>query len=340
MDSKPALRAARWCVAWAALAWWGVCGASPPGECQPAWQLAGAAEVASADESATVPKAWSDALTQVAECLAAQPEACVEIEGQTDDTPFPPHVVAAMGGPQAAQLLRAHGRAVSVAAHLRQLGVAPGQLREAPPNTKAEARGVALRLIEACADRAPSEVTSVLSQTFNIEYEAVRAQRASDSLWWADAGLAFDWLVSEPGSLLDGQLRVGIGWLTHKVYARVFGGVLVGDSENHRVAGEYGGAVGYRPLQWLDVGAFGSHRVASRAVSDGWFEQAWTVGLESAQRLWQPQAGTGLWITESVAPLGQRWRRAEVVDDHVEAFPTRTWGLLRFSLTLSVRQRF
>jgi hypothetical protein len=314
------------------------------------WSLTGAASQYGVDEEVAFREEWRPKIAEIAACLAelSTTQACVEVRGLADRRPFSDATAAALGGQEIAAAYRAEGRAFAVIGALRDLGVGPFRLRQLAPRLDAQQRGVEVHLVRDClavpAATTPAEAPTPTpapagGPTSVVLMTAPPVEPVSRGRFWLGSGLGGTVLVSDPKSIIDGELSLEVAWTYESAYARLFGAFGLSDTESHRVLGTYGGAVGYRYHDWFEIGPFASHRIASRTATEGWIEQAWAVGVEGSERVWEFAPGSEVLFRQSIAPFGQRWRRAEVVHDGIEAIDTEKSGAVELKMALSFRQQ-
>ncbi len=155
---------------------------------------------------------------------------------------------------------------------------------------------------------------------------------------WVGVGTGFDGQLHEPEHAFGGGGTLTVGWRDEYLQVRLFSSVVGSVREVQRVGVEYGLGVAYPYSDWVDIGLYLGHRIASSGVTDAWLEQAWFLGIESAQRLWSFAEHTHLWIREGFSPVGQRWRRAESVDGELRALEQETRYQARFEVGLYFQQ--
>jgi hypothetical protein len=296
---------------------------------------------------------WFPVLHEVAECLQ-KPEfasACVWVQGQYDELTFADAIVRALGSQHAAQVYRARGRADRVISELYALGVPPDRIVATPPPVGPTYRGVELlirpnckapppaaqeetRRIEAPEPNASTRATDPPPLIPSAEITPVRT-RLPLKPWWLEAGVVGGAMVVNPNDVYYFAARPAIGW-SKNWYGRGFLGFSIGDNHEQRVGFEWGLAGGYVLTERLQVGAIGSHRIASRRPAKAWLEQSWSLGIEVAERLLRVGTTT-LWLSESLWPLSFRKQRAVYRNGTLVDIDDRTNYAPRLELSLAIR---
>lgn len=296
---------------------------------------------------------WFPVLHEVTECLQ-KPElvsACVWVQGQYDELTFADAIVRALGSQHAAQVYRARGRADRVISELYALGVPPDRIVTTPPPVGPTYRGVELlirpnckapppaaqeetRRIEAPEPNASARTTDPPPLIPSAEITPTRA-RLPLKPWWLEGGVVGGAMVVNPNDVYYFAARPAIGW-SKNWYGRGFLGFSIGDNPEQRVGFEWGLAGGYVLTERLQVGAIGSHRIASRRPAKAWLEQSWSLGIEVSERLLRVGTTT-LWLSESLWPLSFRRQRAVYRNGTLVDIEDRTNYAPRLELSLAIR---
>jgi len=334
--------------------------ASPPVDCaQGRWLLEGApAKVDKDADSATFSAEWQPILEGLAKC-ASRPEwaeTCLAVRGHSDALRFGDPVVAALGSPEAAQMLRAKGRATSVISRLTELGIPSNRVREEPALREATFRGVELWTLKACkaardaqgggglgADELRTLVRSSVVESFAEEERRREASRPAPSpykhTFLAEGGLELSALGFAPSTSFGPALNLGAGWRYRSLYARLGVGFAVGTADEQRLAFDLAAGAGYFHAPWLQLGVVIADRVSSSSVLTPWLEQSLGFGFEGTHCL-TSFSGFELCARETVLPLGARLRRGEVVSGQPYRVP-ETWSYaLRLQLGALLQRRF
>lgn len=306
-------------------------------------------------ESVSFDARWHPQLEQAAACLK-QPEharTCLRVQGHYDDKSFSAAVRTALGSERAAELHRARGRGETVMSELFALGVPPARIISVPPPTSPTFRGVLLTFDAECVPapaeppppppqpewtQSPEAMATALKQTgmFDAEKTPSAPTPTPLSAWWLDGELAAGFMAREPSDLVYAALRPGVGVGGERWFARGFVGLAVGDNPEHRASFEWGLSGGYRALEWLELGAIGSHRLSSEKAFEATLEQTWSLGLLASERLAR-FGSTTLWISQSLWPLSFVHRRAELRDGTLVDIEDETSYAPRLELAFSVR---
>lgn len=299
---------------------------------------------------------WQPTLEGIAACTRtpAWRTACVAIQGHTDKIAFNDPVAVAFGSVEAAQLARGRGRSTEVLDRLYKLGVEPQRLRELPPASEPDYRGVALSVVLGCVASTPNgsalsteQLQSTVRQSVREELTEQRRREAAavppppvyPHRFWAEANLLATLVGTTPNSALGPVLQVGGGWNYRFVFARADLGFSVGSTSPQRTGYELGVAAGYFHARWLQVGVVFNDRLSASNPTQAWLEQTWALGVEGTHCLWRVH-GLDLCAREAVLPLGGRTRRAEDVDGQLFRIPDTHDAALRFELGASLRKNF
>jgi hypothetical protein len=232
------------------------------------------------------------------------------------------------------------------------LGVGPERIVSVPPPTSASYRGVAVTVVSSCRPTRESVHVVAGPQTVSTRETWHSQGAASGGPSSAGAGSP---LVARPDRhfSLEGQavgglmavepedvwyaaLRPRFGYHRQIPYIQLFGGLALGQTDEHRVGFEWGLVAGVRPVHWLQLGLIGSARMSSSRALRAWLEQTWSGGIEAAEQLWQGENGS-FWLTQSVWPLSYRKRRAAVIGDQLVDTRDSTRYAPRLELGFSVR---
>lgn len=319
------------------------------------YQLKGASQAAG-DPEVTFVEAWRPQLAEVAACLA-RPDAaqsCVEVQGQFDDQSFPPAVERALGGQRAAQLDRAKGRSDAVATELDTIGVPYERIRRRPPPAVASFRGVRLRVLPTCVaaaqnatlpdwlaspEAAARALDGARAKPVGVAPPPARDPAPKVGRYSADGAASFSALITTRDDAFAFGLHAGLGVGVKRFYARIHIGAGTADRLEQRAFFEWGAAAGGLVKPWLRVGGALKHRIGTYRLGDPWYEQAWTFGVESEQRIASVGA-VSFWIGEAVLPAGFRVQRGTVDNGEPVDSPDTLHYAMRFDAQLIVRGNF
>lgn len=323
-----------------------------------------------AEDDATFSEEWVPPLRQVVGCagLVEMRNACVLVQGHYDEEPFMPLIVRVFGSLQAAQMVRAGGRAARVVAWLYGERVAGDQLRRIPAPPRPTFRGVEVVVVPNCMP-GPAVVgraegaAGLVGRSGNFgwrttadgrllaEAPAVAPAVASEAgvfpfgRPWIGIAVGADGLDLSPDDVFAGAVGLELGWLWDPAYARVAGGLTVGSSLGQSRGVEATLGVGWAPLSWLQIGPVAGYRATSSAFFSPLIESAWWVGLEAAQCTEPFSAALSVCLNASFAPFGGRSRRAVEGEDgrlfylSPDHSAERTEDTMRFALGLSLRHQ-
>ena len=318
------------------------------------WKLTGAS--AEPGASTAFVAAWDEQLKDVVRCLELpeQVRTCVAVQGHFDGKKFESRAVArAFGSDEAAQMVRAHGRAGVVTSHLYELGVGPERLKVVPPGTHRSWRGALLTLQADClpppvSDKPVVAVDDSSSNNRNggsvVVINAAPTKEEGDSLLSlslyfghsADFAHSTDWDYSA-------ITKLGASFQPGPIYVDIGIGMGLSPEDLARVSSDIRINAGYR--QFLDdrvrVGVAGGYRRSGRGVLDAWMVREWWVGVHSAQcHSLDGKALTGeenIWAVcaqETIAPYGDRAVRGAIVSDELFILPQETEYRFGFELGL------
>lgn|GEM_PF-3393706 len=320
------------------------------------WILKGAVAHPAQGVDASFSPDWQPTLEGIAACTRtpAWRTACVTIQGHTDAIAFNDPTAVAFGGVEAAQLARGRGRSTDVLNRLYKLGVTPERLRELPPASEPDYRGVALSVVLGCVGPR-SNGSAITSAELRVAVrdsvrEELTEQRRQDALakppppvyshhFWAEANLLATLVGTTPDSAFGPALQIGAGWNYRFLFARADVGFAVGTTVPQRTGYEFGAAAGYFHARWLQVGVVFNDRLSASNPTQAWLEQTWAFGVEGTHCLWRFK-GLDLCAREAVLPLGGRTRRGEEVNGQLFRIPDTHDSALRFELGASVRKNF
>jgi hypothetical protein len=313
-----------------------------PDLCEPGWwKLTGAALQSSGGKDATFAAHWEQAIAKIGKC-AHRPEmrpTCLVVQGHYDPEVFPEAVAARYGSPEAAQVARAQARAARVKARLLEEGIADSRLLERAPPPEPSFRGAMVWLSPECvAGAAPDEAGSVGAASGYGSGGAKTRSKHGDEALWVAAGFEGLGLMVEGDDPLRARLRLGVGWRSEQLYLRFGAGPSFSPTRSQRWGLELELGAGWVPRRWLHVGAFGGYRISSNSPSQPWAEQAWSIGIESAQCLGLSDGGLYLCATEAVAPAGNLLSRTIEVDNQLIFGPEHEQSVLQLSLGIVLRQ--
>lgn len=320
------------------------------------WSLDGASARADEAGEAALPATWLPQLDQIASCLQepAAARACLEVEGRHDDRLFPPEVVRAFGGQEAAQAARARGRATLALQELRGRGVPADRLREVPPPAGPSFRGVSIRLVPDClpaAAQLSDEDRRLLDEARALieekkatppppppappqqqpEPQQSRLQGFADVSLHGSLATADSATVASPGLRLAAGAKAG--WLA----ARIGVGAATSNREAQQNALEAFVAAEFHVLPWLSVGPVAGLRFGAPATDAPWLERSFHAGFEAAQHLLTFGENNHLLLQQAVLPFASQERRGEIGNGRLERIPPTSESMVRFELGLSLR---
>jgi len=313
-----------------------------PAQCKPGWwKLTGAALQSTGGRDATFAAHWERAIAGIGKCahLPEMRSTCLVVQGHYDPEVFPEAVAARYGSPEAAQAARAQARAARVKARLLEEGIADSRLLEQAPPPEPSFRGAMVWLSPECAVGAPPDGADAVGTASGHGSDRAEAKsRRGDEALWVAAGFEGLALMVEGDDPLRARLRLGVGWLKDQLYLRFGAAPSFSPTRSQRWGLELELGAGWVPRRWLHVGAFGGYRISSDSPSQPWAEQAWSVGIESAQCLELSEGGLQLCATEAVAPAGNLLSRTIEVDNQLIFGPEHEQSVLQLSLGIVLRQ--